>query len=101
MTRGQRVMLYLLTAVLGAAQYWIFSHFLRQDHAGIQRAQSGHEITDAQAGRTSMSYDKNGNRLTVTEARTNTASYAHDNMDRPATTMGDLRAIESPQREGT
>jgi hypothetical protein len=37
MTRGQRVALYVLAAVLGAAHYWIFSYFLRLEST-VQRS---------------------------------------------------------------
>src|SRR5712692_1309335 len=37
MTRGERVVLYLLAAALGAAHYWIFSYFLRLE-SSVQRS---------------------------------------------------------------
>jgi len=47
-----------------------------------------------------MTYDKNGNLLTLTDARNNTTTYTYDNMDRLATRQDALLAIESSQYDG-
>src|SRR5437867_11239224 len=47
-----------------------------------------------------MTYEKNGNLLTLTDARNNTTTYTYDNMDRPATRKDALLAIESYQYDG-
>ena len=47
-----------------------------------------------------MTYEKNGNLLTLTDARNNTTTYTYDNMDRPTTRKDPLLAIESYQYDG-